>query len=277
MVERQETRSRASSLQVLDRLHRLRSFVTMSFHIHFWPPAVRLPPTGANLIQGDAWVADCPTSLYVTKKAKSALSEDGWNPFSLGHLTDSGMALLLPDGNSKIDPQTVDQEGLKHTHTHTHTQTQTHTTYYQHDQHVCSKRQALFEMPCHQELLGQESDTRSFFPHVRCYFPLFHKRRKLSKKLQSLLEAAATHSDCKRWRWIFCANSDFWQEELHASSFHNFTSTWDVNLSALAVLASITGFIVRCFHHGECNGAVATRSWSWQKNNPPPQNLVTLV
>ena len=48
MVLRQESRSWACSLQVSDRLHSLSSLDTMSFHLCFCPPALRLPPTGAD-------------------------------------------------------------------------------------------------------------------------------------------------------------------------------------------------------------------------------------
>ena len=87
------------------------------------------------------------------------------------------------------------------------------------------------------------------------------------KSFRHLLEVAAAHSDCKRWCWIFHARSDFWWEKLRGGGLCKFTSMWVVDLSALAMLASIIGFILRCFQRGECSGAVTTSSWSWQENH----------
>ena len=87
------------------------------------------------------------------------------------------------------------------------------------------------------------------------------------KSFRHLLEVAAAHSDCKQRRWIFHARSDFWGEKLHGGSLRRFTSTWVVDLCALAMLASMTGFILHCFQHRECSGAVTTCGWSWRKNH----------
>ena len=48
------------------------------------------------------------------------------------------------------------------------------------------------------------------------------------------------------------------REKSRGGSLRKCTSTQVVYLSALAMLASITGFILRCFQLGESNGAVAT-------------------
>ena len=71
------------------------------------------------------------------------------------------------------------------------------------------------------------------------------------------------------WGWIkisgpFMPNSfpDFWSHcqhiTLHAScggSLRKFTSVWVMDLSALEMLASITGFTLFCFQYEECNDA----------------------
>ena len=77
------------------------------------------------------------------------------------------------------------------------------------------------------------------------------------------------HSDCKWRRWIFHARSYFWQEKSCCGSPCKFTSTWVVDLSALALFASITCFILCCFQRGECKGAVATSGWSWREYQAP--------
>ena len=70
--------------------------------------------------------------------------------------------------------------------------------------------------------------------------------------------------------------SNFWQEKSCGGSLRKYTSTQVVNLSALAMLASITSFILRCFQLGETNGAGATASWSWRETTPPSRYPVTL-
>ena len=96
------------------------------------------------------------------------------------------------------------------------------------------------------------------------------------ESFRHLLEAAIAHSDCKRRSWIFLARSDFWWEKSRGGSLRKFTSMWVVGLSALTTFASIAGFILPCFQHGECNGTVATGGWSWREKHAPPRYPITL-
>ena len=50
-----------------------------------------------------------------------------------------------------------------------------------------------------------------------------------------------------------------------------------VDLSALAMLASITSFILHCFQLGETNGAGGTAGWIWWETTPPSRYSVTLT
>ena len=55
------------------------------------------------------------------------------------------------------------------------------------------------------------------------------------------------HRDRKRQHWISLARSDFWREKLRGGSLRKYASTQVVDLFALAILASITSFILCCF------------------------------
>ena len=102
------------------------------------------------------------------------------------------------------------------------------------------------------------------FPRVLHYISFSSRTVKARQKsFRPLLEATTAHSDHKRRRWIFHARSDFWWEKSCGGRLHKFTSVWVGNLSALAILASITGTTLFCVQRGECNGAVATGNWTW--------------
>ena len=47
-------------------------------------------------------------------------------------------------------------------------------------------------------------------------------------------------------------------EKLHGGSLRKYASTQVLDLFALAMLASITSFLLRCFQLGETNGAGTT-------------------
>ena len=82
-------------------------------------------------------------------------------------------------------------------------------------------------------------------------FSTFSRTVKTKRKsFCRLLDAAFAYRDCKRPRWIFRSKSDFGREKLCGGSLRKFTSTRVVDLSALALFASTTDFILRCFSTG---------------------------
>ena len=139
-----------------------------------------------------------------------------------------------------------------------------------------SKLQKLFSK-CRvvKKLLGQEVDTRSF--PISTSFPNFHfflERWKRNEKdsvnyqrrpLRTEIESGVAGS-------LAQARSDFWREESHSGNLRKFKSTWVVDLSALAMFASITGFILRSFQCRERNVALATNGWSWRENHALHRN-----
>ena len=128
---------------------------------------------------------------------------------------------------------------------------------------------SFFEMPRHQTIVRPGSWHKEIIPSHEVLVSTFSRVVKAKRNsFHRLLEVAVAHTDHKQQCWIFCARSDFLREIMHSRRLHKFTSTWVVDHSALAMFASITGFIIlHCFQCGEYNSAVATSGWSWWKNH----------
>ena len=138
---------------------------------------------------------------------------------------------------------------------------------------LSSKWQAFFEVSPRQKVSSPESWHKVIFcPAWGASFHFFLQTMKAKPgSFHPLQKAAAAQSDytCKRWCWIFCARSDFWNEKFCGGSLHKFTPMWVVDLSALAMLASITGFILRCFNARSATVQKLLEVEVDEKNMPP--------
>ena len=150
---------------------------------------------------------------------------------------------------------------------------------------LSSKWLKLLEVSCCQKVIRPGIRHKAIFsPYKLLISSFFTNEKSLVKKLpsftigkgQKLHTLAAAHIGHKQRRWIFCTRSDFWWGKSHGGSLCKCMSMQVVDLSALAMLASITGFILRCFQLKESNSAVATGGWSWWETTHPTQHPVTL-
>ena len=111
------------------------------------------------------------------------------------------------------------------------------------------------------KVLDQETWHKVIFPCTG------KSSRAEQNSFRQLLEVVIAHCDSKQRHWISHARSDFWQEKSRGGSPLKEGSMQVVDLSALAMLASITNFILRCFQFEKTNGAGA--GWSWWETTPP--------
>ena len=120
---------------------------------------------------------------------------------------------------------------------------------------------SFLEMSRHQKVIRPGSWHKFIFPDLSCYFLLFDKHWKLSEKASIIYQRQPLHTGTLSNGTGSLHKVRFLMRKVRGGSLCKFTSVWIVDLSAPAMLASVTGFILFCFQRRECSSAVG--GWIW--------------